>query len=115
MPAIWVGASLVLAGLVWSAARSLWRAWPGQRSAGSSPPPAILQTDEPDIGFDLGSNPCFALIALGIILLLAGIFALLDPDSDDRSALTAGADGQALGLEWQLSMPRCSLDGAFFV
>ena len=93
MQAIWVGASLVLVGLASVAIRRIRRAWLGGRSADPPSPPATWGADEPDIGFDLESNPCFALIALGVILVLAGLFDSLDPSPNDRSGLTAGADG----------------------
>ena len=76
MPAIWIGASFVLVGLVSMAARPLWRAWPGRGSVGSPAPAGISGGNDFDASLDLGSNPGVALIAMGVILLLAGMFEL---------------------------------------
>jgi hypothetical protein len=37
-------------------------------------PPDVSEAEEFDVGFDLENNPGVALIAMGAILLLAGLF-----------------------------------------
>jgi hypothetical protein len=77
MAAIEVGASLILVGLVSLAAPPFWRSRLGGASDHPSAAPGAMEPDEPDIGFDLENNPCLALIAMGVILLLAGLCELL--------------------------------------
>jgi hypothetical protein len=78
MPAIKVGALLVLGGLLTLAAPPIWRDWLGGRTGDSPVPSGTSEAEGFDAGFDLGNpNPGVLLIALGAILLLAGLFALL--------------------------------------
>ena len=70
---IWVGALLVVGGVVFMAAQPMWRG----RLSGRRPRPAAagdtLEPREPAAGLGLRANwPGFALIALGVILLLIG-------------------------------------------
>jgi hypothetical protein len=81
MPAIEVGAALVLSGLLTLLAPPIWRDWLGGSSVDSTVPPRTSEAEEFDAGFDLESNPGFALIAMGTILLLAGLFELWDESS----------------------------------
>jgi uncharacterized protein YjeT (DUF2065 family) len=62
MLAIWVGALLVLGGLLTLAAPPVWRRHVKRREPGSD--------IDPERGW-----PGMALIAMGVILLLAGTFA----------------------------------------
>jgi hypothetical protein len=73
MLVIWLGALLVLGGILYMAAQPLWRA----RLSGGRLPAAradgTLEPQRPAAGFGLATNgPGFALIALGIVLLLVG-------------------------------------------
>jgi hypothetical protein len=79
MPAIQVGALLFLSGLLTLAAPPIRRDWLGGRSVDSPVPSGTLEADGFDAGFDLENNPGVALVALGVILLLAGLYALWGP------------------------------------
>lgn len=73
MTLIWLGALLVLAGVVFMAAQPLWR---GRLSSGrrlrSGKPSDTLEPQRPDAGFGIKSNwPGLALFAVGAVLLLA--------------------------------------------
>jgi hypothetical protein len=79
MQAIYVGALLVLSGLLTLAAPPIWQDWLGGRSADSPVPSGTSDAEGFDAGFDLANNnPGIALIAIGVILLLAGLCALFD-------------------------------------
>lgn len=75
MPYIWLGALMILCGLVYMAAQAIWR---GPLSAPSQPPsPVAADTLEPrqrGVRFlGLARNwPGLVLIALGVVLLMAG-------------------------------------------
>ena len=73
MLVIWLGALLIISGVLFMAAQAIWR---GRLSMKRPRPAAAGDTLEPPErggGFGLGTNwPGFALIALGAILLLAG-------------------------------------------
>ena len=76
MPAIWVGALLVLGGLLTLVAPSIWR----RHVSGRQPRPTVgrvaQERREPRSDIDPERDwPDIALIAMGIILLLAGTFA----------------------------------------
>jgi hypothetical protein len=70
---IWLGALLVLSGVLFIAAQAIWRGRLSGRRSRSTEPSDTLEPREPGAGFGLAANwPGFALIALGAILLLAG-------------------------------------------
>jgi hypothetical protein len=70
---IWLGALLVLSGVLFMAAQAIWRGRLSGRRSRSMKPSDTLEPREPGAGFGLAANwPGFALIALGAILLLAG-------------------------------------------
>jgi hypothetical protein len=73
---IWSGAILMIAGIVYSAARALWH---GRMSAPRPPSAAVggtLEPRTPSAGLDFAANwPGLALIGLGALLLLAAAFA----------------------------------------
>jgi hypothetical protein len=73
MLVIWLGALLVLGGILYMAAQPLWRARLSSRRDGAPGADATLEPRRPAAGFGLATNwPGFALIALGAILLLVG-------------------------------------------
>jgi hypothetical protein len=74
MVLIWVGAVLVLGGVLLMAAQPLWRGrLSGVRRLRSTEPSATLEPARPATGFGIKSSwPGLALLALGAILLLAG-------------------------------------------
>jgi hypothetical protein len=73
MLVIWLGALLVVGGLVLLAAPPIWR---GRLSGGRSPSPVAgdtLEPRRPAAGFGLATNwPALALVVLGAVLLLVG-------------------------------------------
>jgi hypothetical protein len=76
MPAIWVGALLVLGGLLTLAAPPVWR----RHVSGRQPRPRLgrdtLEPREPWVDIDPEEDwPGIALVVMGAILLLAGTFA----------------------------------------
>jgi hypothetical protein len=77
MLVIWLGALLLVGGLVLLAAPPIWRG----RLSGRPPRPAApaadtLEPRQPGAGFGLATNwPGLALVALGAILLLLGAAA----------------------------------------
>jgi hypothetical protein len=73
MLVIWLGALLVLSGVLLMAAQAIWRGRLSERRPPAAPAGATLEPRKPAAGFGLATNwPGFALIALGAILLLAG-------------------------------------------
>jgi hypothetical protein len=86
MTAIWAGALLMLVGLASRVARPLLRGWLGGAGVAWPRPPAASGEDEPDLNLDLETNPCLALVALGAILVLAGLCAWLTGDLPAGSA-----------------------------
>ena len=71
---IWIGALLVVGGVLFTAAQAIWR---GRLSRGGAPrgevPSDTLEPPERGGGFGLKANwPGLALIGLGFIMLLAG-------------------------------------------
>jgi hypothetical protein len=69
MLTIWLGALLVIGGVLFMALQPLWRA----RLSGRPSRPAVdtLEPRQPAAGFGLASNwPGLALVALGALLLL---------------------------------------------
>jgi hypothetical protein len=72
MLAIWLGALLIVVGLVLSAAPPLSRARLSGRSAPSPRAGDTLEPRKPGAGFDPAKNwPGLALIALGVVLMLS--------------------------------------------
>ena len=75
MVAIWLGALLIIVGLVLSAAPPLARARLSGRNAPSPGTGDTLEPRKPGAGFDPAKNwPGLALIALGVILMLGAAF-----------------------------------------
>ena len=74
MAVIWLGALLVLSGLLFMAAQALWRGrLSGRRFRSASVAANTLEPRKPSAGFGLATNwPGLALVALGAILLLVG-------------------------------------------
>ena len=73
MTFVWLGALLLLTGVVFMAAQPLWR---GRLSGGkrlrSGEPSGTLEPPRPAGGFGIRSNwPGLALVSLGAVLLLA--------------------------------------------
>ena len=67
---IWLGALLVIGGVLFMAAQPIWR---GRLSKAVAPADGSLEPSRPGRGFGFKANwPGFAMIALGAILLLAG-------------------------------------------
>jgi uncharacterized protein YjeT (DUF2065 family) len=81
MPAIWVGALLVVSGLLTQAAPRGWRSWLGGNDADPPAPRDGLEAVELGVGFDLEDDLGLALIVMGVILVLAGLCALWDSSS----------------------------------
>jgi hypothetical protein len=72
MVAIWLGALLIVVGLVLLPAPPIWRARLSGRSAPSPRAGDTLEPRKPGSGFDPATNwPGLALVALGVILMLA--------------------------------------------
>ena len=72
MLVIWLGAALVLGGVLFMAFQAIWRG-PLSYARRSRSPAATLEPRTPGGGFGLKANwPGFVLIALGAVLLLAG-------------------------------------------
>ena len=71
---IWLGALLVLGGVLFLAAQAIWRGRLSERRSRSAPAGDTLEPRERGRGFALATNwPGLVLIALGaILLLLAG-------------------------------------------
>jgi hypothetical protein len=69
----------VSSGLQTLAAPPIWRDWLGGRGVDAPVPPDVSEAEEFDVGFDLENNRGVALIAMGAILLLAGLCALWEP------------------------------------
>lgn len=71
---IWLGALLVLSGVLFMAAQAIWRGrLSDARRSRSAVPGTTLEPQRPSAGFGLKANwPGFVMIALGAILLLAG-------------------------------------------
>jgi hypothetical protein len=74
MPMIWLGALLVLSGVMFMAAQAIWRGrLSGRRSRAAAVDANTLEPRKPGAGLGLTKNwPGLALVALGAILLLAG-------------------------------------------
>jgi hypothetical protein len=73
MLAIWLGALLVIGGLVFMAGQAIWRGRLSERRPRAAPAGDTLEPRERGGGFGLATNwPGFALIALGAVLLLVG-------------------------------------------
>ncbi len=69
----WLGALLVVCGVVLMAAAPIWRARLSGRRSRSAMANRTLEPQRPGAGFGLRTNwPGLALIALGAILLLVG-------------------------------------------
>jgi hypothetical protein len=71
---VWLGALLVIGGLLFTAAQAIWR---GRLSEARQPRPGAgggtLEPQERGSGFGIKANwPGLALIALGFILMAAG-------------------------------------------
>jgi hypothetical protein len=76
MLVIWLGALFVLVGLVFMAAQPLWRGRLSDRRSQAPVAGTTLEPRKPASGFGLAANwPGLALMALGAILLLAGVVA----------------------------------------
>jgi hypothetical protein len=71
----WLGALLVVCGVVLTAAPPIWRArLSGRRSRSATAAAGTLEPRRPGSGFGLKRTwPGLALIALGAILLLVGV------------------------------------------
>ena len=73
MLAIWLGALLVIGGLVYMAGQAIWRGRLSERRPRVATADDTLEPRERGGGFGLATNwPGFALIALGALLLLVG-------------------------------------------
>ncbi len=72
---IWLGALLILGGVVFLAAQAIWRGRLSERRSRSAAAGETLEPRERGGGFGLAPNwPGFVLIALGaVFLLLAGV------------------------------------------
>src|SRR5829696_980666 len=67
---IWLGALLVIAGVLFMAAQPMWR---GRLSKAAAPADGSLEPSRPARGFGFKANwPGFAMVAAGAILLLVG-------------------------------------------
>ena len=70
---IWLGALLVLSGVLFMAAQAIWRGRLSERRSRSTAVGDTLEPRQPGAGFGLTTNwPGLALIALGALLLLIG-------------------------------------------
>jgi hypothetical protein len=76
MPVILLGALLVLIGVLFLAARPIWRGWlSGRRSRSAVVAANTLEPRTPGAGIGLATNwpgPGLALVVIGAILLLLG-------------------------------------------
>jgi len=74
MPVIWLGALLVLVGVLFMVAQPLWRGrLSEQRSRSAVADTDTLEPRRPGAGFGIATNwPGLALVVLGAILLLVG-------------------------------------------
>lgn len=74
MALIWLGASLVVAGVLFVVAQPIWRGrLSGGRRLRSGQPSDTLEPERPARDFGITTNwPGLAMIALGAVLLLAG-------------------------------------------
>lgn len=74
MTSVWIGALMVIAGLLLMAAQPLWRGrLSGLRRTHSAEPSVTLEPERPARGFGIRANwPGLALVVIGAILLLAG-------------------------------------------
>jgi drug/metabolite transporter (DMT)-like permease len=71
MTLIWLGALLVLAGVVFIAVQPLWGRLSGGRRLRSGKPSDTLEPQAPARGFGIKSNwPGLVLVAMGAVLLL---------------------------------------------
>ena len=69
----WLGALLIVGGVVLMAAPPIWRGRLSERRSRSAVADRTLEPRRPGAGFGLRTNwPGLALIALGVILLLVG-------------------------------------------
>lgn len=70
---IWLGALLVIGGLLFMAAQPIWHGRLSGRRSRSTAADGTLEPRQPAAGFGLTTNwPGLALIAFGAILLLVG-------------------------------------------
>ena len=78
----WLGAVLVVSGVLLMAGPPIWRAQlSGRRSRSATAAAGTLEPRRPGAGFGLKRNwPGLALIALGIILLLVGAAVQTPPN-----------------------------------
>jgi uncharacterized membrane protein len=77
----WLGALLVISGVLLMAAQPIWRARLSGRRSRSAVADRTLEPRRPAAGFSLRSNwPGLALIALGAILLLVGVAVQTPPN-----------------------------------
>jgi hypothetical protein len=73
MPLVWLGALLVLSGVLFMAVQAIWRGrLSGRRSREATLAANTLEPRKPGAGLGLATNwPGLALLALGMLLLLA--------------------------------------------
>ena len=72
MSLIWLGAFLVIVGLIYAAAQPIWRGRLSRRSA-ADVAGGTLEPRRPGAGLGIAANwPGLAMIAIGAILLLLG-------------------------------------------
>jgi hypothetical protein len=71
---IWIGAVLIVGGVVFSAIPPIWQGRLSRaRRLPTARPSNTLEPERPAKGFDLQTNwPGLAMIALGVILMLVG-------------------------------------------
>jgi hypothetical protein len=73
MTLIWLGVFLVFCGVLQTAYQAIWRGRLSGRRRLRTGPRDTLEPERPASGFGIKSNwPGLALVALGIVLLLAG-------------------------------------------
>jgi hypothetical protein len=74
MPTVWLGALLVLSGVLFMAGQAIWHGrLSGRRSRAAAADANTLEPRKPGAGLGLATNwPGLALVALGALLLLAG-------------------------------------------